>query len=108
MESRLTIEPFGPHHDRAAFSCGNGSLDDFIRTKARKERDLGYGAVFVAVDDDNPKAIVGFYTLSSHSIILDGIDAATRKKLPRYPTVPATLLGRLARDSRFRGERIGE
>jgi predicted GNAT family N-acyltransferase len=30
------------------------------------------------------------------------------KKLPRYPAVPATLLGRLAVSSDFRGKGIGE
>jgi predicted GNAT family N-acyltransferase len=30
------------------------------------------------------------------------------RKLPRYPSVPAALLGRLAVDSRERGQRIGE
>jgi predicted GNAT family N-acyltransferase len=52
--------------------------------------------------------IVGYYSLSSHTIALEGIDAASRKKLPRYPLVPTTLIGRLARDLRFRGERVGE
>lgn len=30
------------------------------------------------------------------------------RKLPRYPSVPAALLGRLAVDTRERGQRIGE
>ena len=33
---------------------------------------------------------------------------ATRKRLPRYPLVPATLLGRLAVDQAFRGRGLGE
>jgi GNAT superfamily N-acetyltransferase len=108
MASALTIEPLGPHHDRAGFSCGNTSLDDFIKTMARKENELGYGAVFILVEDRNPRMIAGYYTLSSHFIRLDVIDAASRKRLPRYPTVPATLIRRLARDLRFRGTGAGE
>jgi GNAT superfamily N-acetyltransferase len=108
MQSSWTIEPLGPHHDRAAFSCGNTSLDDFIKTKARKENDLGYGAAFILIEDRSPGTIAGYYTLSSHFILLEGIDAAARKRLPRYPTVPATLIGRLARDLRFRGAGVGE
>src|ERR1700722_12665236 len=103
--SSWTIEPLGPHHDRVAFSCGNASLDDFIKTKARKENELGYAAVFILIDDRNPGTIAGYYTLSSHFIRLQGIDAAARKRLPRYPTVPATLIGRLSRDLRFRRAR---
>ena len=30
------------------------------------------------------------------------------KKLPRYPLIPATLLDRLAVDSRYQGQGIGE
>lgn len=103
MHPAVAIEPLGPHHDRAAFSCGNASLDDFIRTRARKENELGYCAVFIMVKRDNSETIAGYYSLSAHSVTLDAIDAASRRKLPRYPVVPTTLIGRLARDLRFRG-----
>jgi ribosomal protein S18 acetylase RimI-like enzyme len=103
----FTAEPLGPQHDRTGFSCGNASLDDFIRTKARKENELGYCAVFVLAEAPLSPVIAGYHTLSAHSVALDGIDAASRKKLPRYPIVPTTLIGRLARDTRFRGQGIG-
>ena len=108
MRPSFTIEPLGPHHDRVAFSCGNASLDDFIKTKARKENELGYDAVFILVEGSGSAPIVGYYSLSSHSVTLDGIDAASRKKLPKYPVVPTTLVGRLARDLRFRGQGVGQ
>lgn len=108
MQPAFTIEPFGPQHDRAAFSCGNQSLDEFVRTRARKENELGYCAVFILVEQQQPETIAGYYTLSSHSLTLDGLDAAVRKKLPRYPIVPTTLIGRLARDLRFRKTGAGE
>ena len=104
----FTVEPLGPHHDRAGFSCGNASLDEYIRTKARKENDLGYCAVFVLTDRPGSPLIAGYYTLSAHSIALSGLDTAARKKLPRYPDIPTALLGRLARDLRFRGDGVGE
>jgi GNAT superfamily N-acetyltransferase len=108
MHPAFAIEPLGPQHDRAAFSCGNTSLDDFIRTKARRENDLGYCSVFVLVEGQSARTIAGYYSLSSHSVTLDGIDAASRKMLPRYPVVPTTLIGRLARDLKFRGRGAGE
>jgi len=108
MHPDFAIEPLGPHHDRAGFSCGNAYLDDFIRTKARKENDLRYCAVFILVAAQGSRTIAGYFSLSSHSVTLDGIDEATRKKLPRYPSVPTTLIGRLARDLRFRGTGAGE
>ena len=108
MPPSFRIEPLGPHHDRAPFSCGNASLDDFIKTKARKENELGYCAVFILVEQQGSQTIVGYYSLSSHSVTLEGIDAASRKKLPRYPVVPTALIGRLARDRRFHGQVVGE
>lgn len=77
--SAWTIAPLGSHHDRAGFSCGNAPLDDFIRTKARKENELGYCAVFILVEKPDARSIVGYYSLSSHSVTLDGLDAASAK-----------------------------
>jgi GNAT superfamily N-acetyltransferase len=104
----LAVEPLGPHHDRAGFSCGNASLDDFIRTKARKERELGFSAVFVAVVEMGNRTIYGYYSLAAHSVVVQGIPPHARKRFPRYPAVPTTLLGRLATSVQFQGQRVGE
>jgi predicted GNAT family N-acyltransferase len=54
--------------------------------------------------------IAGYFTLSSASIPASHLPAETARKLklPRYPYLPATLLGRLAVDLSFRGLRLGE
>jgi GNAT superfamily N-acetyltransferase len=104
----FVLEPLSPHHERAGFACGNTSLDDFIKTKARKEQELGFSAVFIAVAQPKSSAILGYYSLSSHSITVQGIPLDVRKKFPRYPTVPTTLLGRLARRLESRGQGVGE
>ena len=51
--------------------------------------------------------IAGYYTLSSTSVQLAELPAQTVRKLPRYPLVPATLLGRLAVDRRQQGKGYG-
>ncbi len=51
--------------------------------------------------------IGGYYTLSSTSIQLAELPAQAVRKLPRYPLVPATLLGRLAVDRRQQGKGYG-
>lgn len=104
----LIFEPLETHHDRDGFTCGNQILDDCLRTKARKERDLGYCSVFVMVDANEPTAIAGYYTLSAHSIDISALDDRLRKKIPKYPLVPVTLIGRLARAMRLKGTRSGE
>lgn len=53
-------------------------------------------ACFVAATDE--KLIARYYTLASASLLLDELPASTGKKLPRYPTVPAVRIGRLAVD----------
>jgi hypothetical protein len=108
MRPAFAIESLGPQHDRAAFSCGNARLDDFIKTKARRESQLGYCAVFILVAAEGSRTVAGYYSLSSHSVALDGIDEASRMKLPRYPNVPTTLIGRRARGLQFRGTGAGE
>ena len=47
-------------------------------------------------------------TLAATSVLLTDAPAALSKRLPRYPVIPATLLGRLAVDHRHRGRRLGE
>ena len=54
------------------------------------------------------RAVIGYYTLSATSILLSDLLNETARKLPRYPHVPATLLGRLAIDRRFQGRGYGE
>ncbi len=41
-------------------------------------------------------------------LVLADLPEAVAKKLPRYPNVPATLLGRLAVSQDFRGHGLGE
>jgi GNAT superfamily N-acetyltransferase len=62
-------------------------------------------APFVLVLPD--ETIAGYYTLSSTSVQLPELPAQIVRKLPRYPLVPATLLGRLAVDRRQQGKGYG-
>lgn len=57
---------------------------------------------------DDGSVIAGYYSLSQYSVRLDGLPQEMARKLPRYPIVPVTLLGRLARDLRYRGKEVGE
>ena len=52
--------------------------------------------------------VIGYYTLSATSILFTDLPDETARKLPKYPNVPATLLGRLAIDSRYQGRGYGE
>ncbi len=101
------IEPLAKHHDRAAFSSGVEGLDTYLRKRAGQDARRRVAAPFVLVENVGG-AILGYYTLSQMSVHLGELPPATAKRLPRYPEVPVTLLGRLAVDRRHRGRGFGE
>jgi ribosomal protein S18 acetylase RimI-like enzyme len=101
------IEPLGANHDRPSFSCGVEPLDRYFHHQVGQDMRRGLASCFVAVQLPDV-AICGYYTLSATSVMLDDLPPALAKKLPRYPRIPATLLGRLAVDHRFRGRGMGE
>lgn len=104
----FSIEVLGKHHQRDGFSCGSEPLDRYLKVQARQEMERDVAIVYVIVPPDDPTAVVGYYSLSSTAVRLSEWPEATRRKLPRYPLVPATLIGRLAVDRRRRGLRLGE
>ncbi len=106
MTPEFQIQPLGPHHDRAEFSCGVDPLDNYFKRQAGQDARKRVAAVFVLSPDG--RTIAGYYTLSQFSIELDEIPLQLAKRLPRYPLLPATLIGRLAISSVFRGQGLGE
>lgn len=104
---RLSIEPLSSDHNRAVFSCDIEALDRYLKKQAGQDARKHAAVTFVLVEGDSP-AVLGFYTLSATSVRLSDMPEATAKKLPRYPLVPAILLGRLAVDRKQRGRRFGE
>ena len=56
---------------------------------------------------DAANRIVGYYTLSSYGIRGMELPPGIAKKLPRYPLIPATLLGRLAVSREHQGRKLG-
>ena len=63
-------------------------------------------APFVLVQGDNP-SVLGYYTLSASSISTADVAPKMASKLPRYPQLPVTLIGRLAVDNRLKGQDRG-
>ncbi len=94
--------------DRAGFSCGEPTLDAYLKTQASQDMKRGLAACHVLIDQDNPSQIIGYYTLSNASVVLNDLPPDLLKKAGRYPLIPAVLLGRLAVDSSFQGRGIGD
>ena len=100
------VAPLGPGHDRAAFSCGEPALDDWLRRQASQDVRRRVAQVFVATDGASG-TLLGFYSLSAASFARDGLPPDMARRLPGYP-VPAAILGRLAVASTAQGRGLGE
>ena len=101
----VRIEVLDSHHDRAGFASGVEALDRFLRAQAGQDARKNIAATFILLSAGG--AVGGYYTLSSTALRLGELPEQTKKRLPRYPLVPATLLGRLAVDRRHQGRGFG-
>ncbi|MCJ2068570.1 GNAT family N-acetyltransferase [Methylobacterium sp. J-030] len=106
MTAAFVIEPLPKSHDRRGFVSGNARVDAYFRHTVSQDVKRCYAACFVARDMATGR-VGGFYTLSSNSVPLTDVPDGLARKLPRYPTVPAVLMGWLGRDDAFRGRGLG-
>ena len=101
------IAPIGKNHDRTLFSCGNVTLDRYLHQQARQDAEKHVAAPFVLTAPPAPR-VLGYYTLSASVVNTNELPDTLVKKLPRYPQLPVTLLGRLAVDQSMRGKGMGQ
>ena len=97
-------------HDVKTFDCGKPDMNVFLSRYADKNKKLGFSATWVLVtqqqQDDTKKTLIGaYYTLASTTVSREQIPAD--KNLPAYP-VPVVLLARLAVNSGFQKQGLGE
>jgi GNAT superfamily N-acetyltransferase len=78
---------------------------DYLQRQA--SQDLRRRAARVVVMRDAESRIAGYYTIAATGVALTSLSPAMQKRLPRYPVVPAVLIGRLALDSRYEGQGLG-
>lgn len=107
MAADYRCEPLDKHHDRAAFSCGNDELNRYFRERATQDQKRHVARTYTLVEVTT-HIIAGYYSIAATSIDLSALPPDVARKLPRYPSVPAILLGRLARDVRFHGRGVGD
>lgn len=101
--SDFVCEPLSKKHDRQAFDCGVTVLNNYLAKIAKQDVKRKAAAVFVLSPKSEPSRVAGFYTLCSTSIEMSSLPQELAKRLPRYPEVPAILIGRLARDITYPG-----
>lgn len=106
MPSGFRIEALSTAHDRAGFSCGADPLDRYLKTQASQDMRRRVSNCFVILPD-GAATIAGFYTLAAASIPVHDLPEEAIRRLPRYPVLPAALIGRLAVDQRLKGKQLG-
>jgi ribosomal protein S18 acetylase RimI-like enzyme len=92
-------------HKRNSFSCEEPSLEDYLKKQAGQDVKRQVAACFILEEAEG--IVKGYYTLSSDNVERALIPEPLQKKLP-YKKLPVTLLGRLARDSKYKGQGVGE
>jgi len=103
----LVIEPLNLTHDRTGFQCGVKALDRYLKKQAKQDIKRRISRVFVATNPDNPKVVIGYYTLSTLSIELNQLPEKLARKLPKHP-VPTALIGRLSISNAAQGQGVGK
>ncbi|WP_101776027.1 GNAT family N-acetyltransferase [Pasteurella oralis] len=106
MSSPFKIVPFDKRFDRENFECSSEELNNYLRKQASQDVKKHVSSCFLVIDSN--QKMLGYYTLASMSVPLLNLPEALRKKLPRYPSVPAVLLGRLAVDKQAQGKGLGQ
>lgn len=107
MRVRFPIEALASAHKRADFTCGNDRIDSYFRETVSQDVKRKFATCFVAKEIATDR-VAGFYTLSSGNVPLNEVREPLAEKLPRYPTVPAVLIGWLGRHSDYAGQGLGE
>ncbi len=93
-------------HDREEFSCGTEALDRYFKSQVTQDIRRHVTNCFVAIEAET-EIIAGYYTIAAASIPTPDLPETVTKKLPRYPSLPAIRVGRLAVDGRFQGKGLG-
>jgi len=106
VKAPFRIEPLSSAHNRSQFNSGSEPLDRYFREQCSQDVRRHIASCFVAINAESGE-VAGYYTLAAASIPLDRLPAEVVKRLPRYPVVPAALLGRLAIASSYQGKGLG-
>ena len=95
-------EPITSGHDLTLFSCGEASLDDWLRRRALANQASGASRTFVVRRDD---VVVAYYCLAAGAVALAAAPGKVRRNMP--DPIPVVVLGRLAVDQALHGQGIG-
>lgn len=99
-------ESVAKRHDRQTFDCGVKALNEYLVRFARQNHQAGLSKTFVAVSNDHPSQVLGYYSLSAGQIDCKRVPEQALPRIGRYP-IPVVVLGRLAVDLKYHGLGLG-
>lgn len=104
MTNRFRSERLDPQrHDIANFSCGEESLDVWLREHASTASRRDTARTWVWIDEGG--RVVGYYALSAHKVAREHVVAKEGRGGPAE--IPAVLLAKLALAEHLRGHGWG-
>ena len=106
IEALNIIEPFDPEkHDRTAFSCGIGQVDNFFRKTANKLSKADNLRVWVMTGPNGD--VLGFYAANAHSIDYRDLPPKYAQTRPGHGHIPAAFISMIGVDLTVQGKGYG-
>ena len=97
--------PLDPEqHDVQGFTCGEATLDNWLREQAVPATARRTARTWVWLDQNG--AVVGYYALAAHKVAREEVPTNVGRGGPIE--IPAVLLARLALSESLRGHGLGE
>jgi GNAT superfamily N-acetyltransferase len=90
-------------HDRSAFSCGFGPIDNFLKSSLSDQIKNGMVTAWIAAADDG--AVLGFYTLGALAVRAEF--GPKKWQRARIPDVPVIYIRAVAVREDMQGKRLG-
>ena len=95
-------ERLNADHNLTQFSCGELSLDHWLKSRALQNERSGASRTYVVCADG---CVVGYYALAAGAVAHTEATTRVRRNMP--DPAPVIPIGRLAIDSRSQGHGIG-
>jgi GNAT superfamily N-acetyltransferase len=101
----MTIAKFDKAlHDRSAFSCGFGPIDNFLKSSLSEQVKDGMVTAWIATADGNSE-VLGFYTLGAMAVRAEF--GPKKWQRARVPDVPVIYIRAVAVREDTQGKRLG-
>jgi len=94
--------PLSDEHNVDNFECGELSLDDWLKRRARRNEGAGASRTFVVCDGLD---VTGYYCLAAGGVTHTAVPNRVKRNMP--DPIPVIVLGRLAVDRRYQASGIG-